>query len=80
MRTIPIILVLTISILAPQPSRAEVLYPWCAQYARDGRNCGFSTYEQCRATVSGTGGYCLENPLYRPGAEGAPYGRRARRY
>ena len=33
-------------------------YPWCAQYADDGggTNCGFRTFEQCRATVSGLGG------------------------
>ncbi len=37
---------------------------WCAQYGRDGgTNCGFYSYEQCRATVSGTGGYCYRNPF-----------------
>ncbi len=47
------------------PGNAEVLYPWCAQYSRGGsRNCGFTTWEQCRATVSGVGGYCIENPFY----------------
>ena len=33
---------------------------WCAQYSgRSGgaTNCGFFTIEQCRATVSGIGGY-----------------------
>jgi len=57
-----------------EPSRAEITYPWCAQYAGagiGGRNCGFSTYEQCRATVSGAGGYCEVNPMYRPLSE--PY-------
>jgi Protein of unknown function (DUF3551) len=32
---------------------------WCAQYSDDGdggTNCGFRTFEQCRATVSGLGG------------------------
>ena len=52
-----------------QPAGAEITYPWCAQYGgRDGRNCGFSTYAQCRAAISGNGGYCVENPLYRPPA------------
>jgi len=33
--------------------------PWCAFYdALYATNCGFSTYEQCLATVSGVGGYC----------------------
>jgi hypothetical protein len=40
-------------------------YPWCAQYSGDigGQNCGFSTLQQCRATVSGVGGFCIENPM-----------------
>ncbi len=29
-----------------------------------GRNCGFDTYEQCRAAVSGVGGYCEPNLFY----------------
>ena len=49
-------------------AKAEITYPWCAQYGdRDGaRNCGFSTFEQCRAAISGNGGYCEQNPMYRP--------------
>jgi uncharacterized protein DUF3551 len=41
-------------------------YPWCAQYNGDygGQNCGFSTLQQCQATVSGVGGICLSNPMY----------------
>ena len=31
------------------------------------RNCGFSTLEQCRATVSGIGGFCEPNLFY-PGS------------
>ena len=65
-----------------QAGKAEVLYPWCAQYAGEdggGRNCGFSTLDQCRATVSGIGGYCEANPLYRPGPDTQPVPRRQRR-
>jgi hypothetical protein len=42
-------------------------YPWCADYnVRGGAtNCGFDTYEQCRATVSGIGGFCRHNLFYR---------------
>jgi hypothetical protein len=56
------------------PAKAEITYPWCAQYGdRDGaRNCGFSTLDQCRAAISGNGGYCEENPMYRPAAENPP--------
>ena len=52
-----------------EPARAEITYPWCAQYGgRDGgggRNCGFWTYQQCYAALSGNGGYCVANPMYR---------------
>jgi Protein of unknown function (DUF3551) len=39
---------------------------WCAQYSGGGggENCGFSTFEQCQATVSGIGGFCRYNPGY----------------
>jgi|GEM_PF-552436 hypothetical protein len=29
-------------------------------------NCGFLTLEQCRATVSGIGGFCVPNQFYNP--------------
>jgi uncharacterized protein DUF3551 len=44
-------------------------YPWCAQYSGDaggGRNCGFVSWQQCLATVSGIGGFCWQNPMFRP--------------
>jgi len=30
-------------------------------------NCGFVSYEQCRAALSGNGGQCEQNPMFRPG-------------
>jgi Protein of unknown function (DUF3551) len=45
-------------------------YPWCAQYS--GRalggamNCGFVSFAQCMATVSGIGGFCIRNNTYQP--------------
>jgi hypothetical protein len=34
-------------------------YKWCAvDSAGGGTNCGFVTIEQCRATISGRGGFC----------------------
>jgi hypothetical protein len=40
-------------------------YKWCAVYsARGSSNCGFVTLEQCRATVSGIGGFCSVNQFY----------------
>jgi hypothetical protein len=40
--------------------------PWCAYYSAPfyATNCGFHTYEQCLATVSGVGGYCQPNTMY----------------
>jgi Protein of unknown function (DUF3551) len=48
---------------------AEEPYPWCATYGGGANGigattCGFDTLEQCRATVSGVGGYCQPNPTY----------------
>jgi len=79
MRAMLAVLILSLPTLASEPIRAEITYPWCAQYARQGRNCGFSTYEQCRAAQSGNGGYCLENPMYQPPAYGARAAGRYRR-
>lgn len=39
-------------------------YKWCAAYRNGGTNCGFTTIEQCRATVGGVGGSCDPNPFY----------------
>jgi hypothetical protein len=36
---------------------------WCGNYSYDGgRNCGFETYEQCMATMSGGSGSCSPSP------------------
>jgi hypothetical protein len=36
---------------------------WCAQYGTgfSGKNCGFYSFDQCRASVSGIGGFCQRN-------------------
>lgn len=49
------------------PARAQN-YPWCAFYTGpfQATNCGFSTYQQCLATISGIGGYCQPNTTYVP--------------
>jgi hypothetical protein len=52
-------------------------YPWCAQYGGGtmggGVNCGFTTYEQCMATLSGNGGFCNRNTQYVPPPGPHPY-------
>jgi hypothetical protein len=59
---------ITLAAAVPAVSHADP-YRWCAQYSGRGaaRNCGFVTYRQCMATVSGIGGYCEENPFYTGG-------------
>ena len=42
-------------------------YRWCAQLGLSddlGTNCYFMTLEQCRAAVSGNGGFCTPNKFY----------------
>jgi hypothetical protein len=41
-------------------------YKWCAvlNMGDAAYNCGFVTIEQCRATVSGVGGFCELNQFY----------------
>ena len=55
----------TLAAAVPTVSHADP-YRWCAQYNGRGaaRNCGFVTYRQCMATVSGIGGFCERNPFY----------------
>ena len=64
MRVILVALSLLGLTAAFEPASAEITYPWCAQYGGrggdgGGRNCGFWTYQQCRAALSGNGGYCV---------------------
>jgi hypothetical protein len=62
------------------PAQAQN-YPWCAVYggrSGGGSNCGFTTYAQCMATVSGIGGFCEQNTQYVPPAGGG--GHRHRRH
>jgi hypothetical protein len=49
---------------------------WCAYDTRGGTNCGFHTFAQCQADISGIGGSCSLNPSFQ-GYNGAyqSYGR-----
>ena len=52
-----------IAALVAAPSRAQA--GWCATaFGPDGGfvNCGYATWQQCRAAVSGQGGICHANP------------------
>ena len=43
-------------------------YRWCTVFGGSmgggGGNCGFVTLAQCQTTLSGMGGYCVENQFY----------------
>ena len=66
--------------LVPAAPAAAIEYPWCAEYSLPGgaTNCGFVTYDQCWATVSGVGGMCRRNLFYVGPPAPAPAGRRHR--
>lgn len=59
-------------------------YPWCAQYGGKmggAQNCGFSTFAQCQAALSGNGGFCNRNTQYTGGGDGSgAYRRHYRHY
>jgi hypothetical protein len=50
-------------VLIADPAAADP-YRWCAVERTGGTNCGFTTIEQCRATISGIGGFCQPNSFY----------------
>jgi hypothetical protein len=60
--------IFTATLCVAQPAAAQN-DRWCAYYdlgMGGATNCGFSTYQQCTATVSGVGGSCGANPQYQP--------------
>ena len=59
------------------PAQAQN-YPWCAHYGTpyDDSSCGFVSYEQCMASVSGIGGFCEKNDTYKPPLAAKPQARR----
>ena len=67
-----VLMALAATCISAPPAQAQT-YPWCANYGDTdgggGSNCGFTTREQCMATISGIGGYCDPNPFYRRDAE-----------
>ena len=69
MRALTLIALLATMLLGTIEPSAAREYPWCAFYGPSTRNCGFVSLEQCRATITGIGGYCGQNPLYQPGPQ-----------
>lgn len=64
------LLVATVAIGTPAEAQN---YPWCAQYGGNtggATNCGFTSFQQCQADVSGIGGFCERNNTYVPPGSG----------
>jgi Protein of unknown function (DUF3551) len=47
-------------------AQSATSYPWCAKYYKEGSptSCYYTSYQQCKTTLSGIGGYCFESPYY----------------
>jgi Protein of unknown function (DUF3551) len=63
-----LIAIAALSALASTAANAQN-YPWCAQYSGSmggSQNCGFVSFAQCQADVSGIGGFCVQNDTYQP--------------
>jgi Protein of unknown function (DUF3551) len=86
MQRLPFVLAIALAAIAQQAQTAAAqdprAYPWCAEYSDDvgAMSCGYASMQQCLAEVSGIGGFCIENPGYRPPAVAtAPRRTKARR-
>jgi hypothetical protein len=63
------------------PAEADNGRRWCAYYVgNEATNCGWDTFEQCLATVSGIGGFCQLNTMYQPPSGPRPSTRHPRRH
>ena len=58
-------------VFMPSASQAA----WCA-ITVFGENCGFSSWDTCRASISGVGGSCTQTRDAAPPAEAAPKAQR----
>src|SRR5262249_22693300 len=69
------ILVVLAAIIGIRKSAEAQSYPWCAYYNMGGfggggaTNCGFATWQQCQAAISGVGGLAEPIPCTSPHAE-----------
>jgi len=67
MRIVFLISTVLAGLMASPTAHADP-YRWCAVYGggNDGgsSNCYFVTIEQCRAAISGNGGFCAPNNFY----------------
>ncbi len=78
MKTVVFLVGLLLATTAIGASAQAQNYPWCAYYGNgnEGTNCGFVSFAQCMADVSGIGGYCEPNNMYH--APAGPHKHRVR--
>ena len=60
-----------VAVVAPGERRAQspYSYSWCSLGGKRGSNalsCYYTSWEQCRTTMSGIGGNCVQSPYYHP--------------
>jgi hypothetical protein len=81
MRPLLFILGVFAAVVCFEKPAAAQNYPWCAYYNFGGgaTNCGFSTFQQCLAALSGNSDSCGPNPQYQ-GVSGSAPSRRMRRH
>jgi hypothetical protein len=80
MRLLLLILGICVGIACFEKPAEAQNYPWCLIYGTDfgGKNCGFTTFQQCQDTVSGIGGFCMQNNTYEAPQLLGPRARRTR--
>jgi hypothetical protein len=68
MRTLALVSI-TLATLSISTIGARAGGSWCANYGTGpGMNCGFYSFQQCMATISGNGGFCQPNPFSTSGS------------
>ena len=43
-------------------STSQYCSPWCLQFRSGTQDCSYNTFEQCRVSSVGVGGFCVQNP------------------
>jgi len=66
MRLLLLVLAICAGLVGTGKSAEAQNYPWCAHLGTgfESTNCGFTSFQQCMATVSGIGGFCQPNTEY----------------
>jgi hypothetical protein len=76
MRTVAVLPIAVVAML--ESSVTADAGTWCATYRRGVENCGYSSFEQCRATVSGCRHFAGRIPSWGPRSGPAAPGRAGR--